>query len=141
MARCAADGCHGVIVMHGDVAVAASHAGLLVDVGAEIVLFDPVWPGWVGAVWLVGGAILMFEVVIETTIIITADPVAVMTAQAAAVGWLGEKLMGHQLAVLIFEMTGSATGTVAYLGIFIPLIINMATQAATSQQIIGQLQG
>ena len=82
----------------------------------------------------------MFEVVVEATIIIAADPVGVMTAQTLLIIWRGQEFMRKQFAVLIFKMAGTAAGTMAHLRIFISFIIYMTTQTAPAQEVVSQFQ-
>ena len=82
----------------------------------------------------------MFEVVVEATIIIAADPVGVMAVQTLPIIWRGQEFMRKQFAVLVFEVAGSATGTPAHLRIFISFVIYMATQTASAQEVVSQFQ-
>lgn len=141
MAGGAADGGHALAGMKSEVAVDTGHAGLLVNVGAEVVLLDRIGSRRIVTVRLVWGPVLLFEVVIETAVIIAADPVAVMTTQALVVGRSGDEFMGDQFAVTVFEVAGGAAGPVPDLGVFISFIVDVAAEAASAEQVVGQLQG
>ena len=118
-------------------AISADQAALLVDIGRQFVIFDAVGPEMLfpGGV---GGSEIVIQVVFEAAVVVKPDGVAVMTGEALSVARDRQKLVRCELAVLEFEMAGGAAGAVGDGGIRVALVIEMTTQAAASQEVVGQ---
>ena len=113
---------------------------LLMNVRGQLMKFHSVRPKR-GAVGPVGGPVIPVKIMLIAAMIITADKVAVMAAQAGLIGIGPDKTMIFQFAVFIGQMTGGAASAVHSGRIGIALIINMTAQTAAAQQIISQGQG
>lgn len=116
-------------------AIQATQAALLMDIRREIVCLDTKGPGTVSLdrVWC---PVFPVIVVLVLAVIIIAYVVTVMAAQALAVGWFGEAVI-LRAVFLQWEMAGGTTRSVACCIVGVTLGINVATQAAAPEHIVG----
>ena len=120
-------------------AVGADEAALLVDVGGQFMVFDTIGPEML-LLGGVGGAVFLVQVVFKTAIVIETDGVAIVARQALLVTGTNED-MGGRLAILEGKMAGSTACSVCYGRIIVTLEIEMTTEAAASQKVVGQAEG
>ncbi len=119
--------------------VDAGKSGLAVHIEGKLVIFHPVWP--LGLTLLgVGGAVIPVIVVFKVAHVIRADKIAVVAMQALAVRRGFAEGMGHRLALGKLQVAGRASGTVAGFRIVIAAVIEVAAQAAASEQVIHQVK-
>ena len=86
----------------------------------------------------VRGSVIVIQVIFEAAVVVKSDGVAVMAGEALSVARDRQKLVRCELAVLEFKMAGGAAGAVGHRGIRVTFVIEMTTQAAASQEVVGQ---
>lgn len=140
VAGCAGDGRPAVPhQLRPAVAVDAGESGLTVHVSGQLVIFHPIWPRGV-AFPGVGGAVIPVIVVFKAAGVIRADKVAVVAVQALAVRRGFNEGMGDRLAAGELQVAGRAAGGVPGFRIVISAGVEVAAQAAASEQVIHQVQ-
>lgn len=120
-------------------AVNTADAGLLVDVRLQLMVFNTVRAG-VGVVVAIRGPEFTGEIPFVATVIVTADPVAEVAVQTLVICGITAELMALQSVVVKGEMAGGAAGAVFCLWVWAALIVEMAAQAASPQEVVGQCE-
>ena len=135
-------GCAEILASHYLIAVMAvntDHTGSLVNIGLELMKFNAERPEKIisGCVWR---TILFVEIVFETTVIIKADMVAVMTGKAVGVFRFFQELMRNHLPTVIFKVAGAAAACSSGCRKVVAFRVNMTAEASASQQVVGELR-
>lgn len=116
-------------------AVDTNEACTLMNVRFQVVKLNAIGSekSFTGGVWR---TIFFIEVVLKIAVIIESDPVTVMAREAGCIFWTSLELMRDHGTVIVFEVTGTASGCPPGQREIISGMINMTPHALSFKRIL-----
>lgn len=121
--------------------VDTGQARLLMHVTGKLAVFNTIGTGRLTAVRLVGGPVIPMEVMLEATIIVGTDKVAVVAMEALLVRGAAHKGVALQAAAAILQVAGGTAHAAQGLCVVVAVIADVTAQTAAAQQVVQQFQG